>query len=44
VSTVEGLDIADAQALFVRMSPAHEAEALAALDLDAPEAFRSVGG
>lgn len=44
VSTVEGLDVADAQALFVRMSPAQEAEALAALDLDAPEAFRSVGG
>jgi len=41
VRTADGVDIADAQALFVRMSPAQEAEALAALDLDAPDAFRT---
>lgn len=41
VRTVDGLDVADARALFVRMSPQQEAEALAALDLDAPDAFRS---
>jgi uncharacterized protein (TIGR00369 family) len=40
VRTADGVDIAEAQALFIRMSPAQEAEALAALDLDAPEAFR----
>ena len=44
VRTVGGLDIADAQALFVRMSSQQEAEALAALDVDAPDAFRPAGG
>ncbi|MEZ4504163.1 MAG: PaaI family thioesterase [Dehalococcoidia bacterium] len=41
VRTADGVDIAEASALFVRMSPAQEAEALAALDLDAPDAFRT---